>query len=92
MKLNKKWAIIALAAGIMLVGAFIFRKQLAVLAFDMFLSDKVEQSLDRTYKPIYETKDTIGIEDDPFSLLLLGIDQRDKEVGRSDSIRFSIPS
>ncbi|BFH15761.1 LCP family protein [Paenibacillus melissococcoides] len=90
MKLNKKWAIIALAAGIVLVGAFLFRKQLAVLAFDMFLSDKVEQSLDRTYKPIYETKDTIGIEDNPFSLLLLGIDQRDKEIGRSDSILYTV--
>ncbi|MDU5145323.1 MAG: LCP family protein [Paenibacillus dendritiformis] len=90
MKLNKKWAIIALAAGIVLFGAFLFRKQLAVLAFDMFLSDKVEKSLDRTYKPIYDKKDTIGIDDDPFSLLLLGIDQRDKEVGRSDSMLYTV--
>lgn len=90
MKLNKKWAIIALAAGIVLIGAFLLRKQLAVFAFDMFLSDKVEKSLDRTYKPIYDKKDTIGIEDDPFSLLLLGIDQRDKEVGRSDSILYTV--
>ncbi|MGG4395643.1 LCP family protein [Paenibacillus thiaminolyticus] len=90
MKLNNKWAIIALAAGIVLVGAFLFRKQLAVFAFDMFLSDKVEKSLDRTYKPLYDTKDTIGIDDDPFSLLLLGIDQRDKEVGRSDSMLYTV--
>lgn len=90
MKLNKKWAIIALAAGIVLIGAFLFRKQLAIFAFDMFLSDKVEKSLDRTYKPIYDTKDTVSIEDDPFSVLLLGIDQRDKEVGRSDSILYTV--
>lgn len=90
MKLNKKWAIIALAAGIVLIGAFLLRKQLAVFAFDMFLSDKVEKSLDRTYKPIYDTEDTVGIDDDPFSLLLLGIDQRDKEVGRSDSILYTV--
>lgn len=90
MKLNNKWAIIAIAAGIVLVGAFLFRKQLAVIAFDMFLSDKVEKSLDRTYKPLYDTKATIGIDDDPFSLLLLGIDQRDKEVGRSDSMLYTV--
>ncbi|MDG0874473.1 LCP family protein [Paenibacillus thiaminolyticus] len=90
MKFNKKWAIIVLAAGLVLIGGFLFRKQLAVFAFDMFLSDKVEKSLDRTYKPLYDTKDIIGIDDDPFSLLLLGIDQRDKEVGRSDSMLYTV--
>lgn len=46
--------------------------------------------MDQAYKPLHETQDLIGVDDHPFSLLLLGIDQRDKEVGRSDSMLYTV--
>ncbi|WP_019420375.1 LCP family protein [Paenibacillus sp. OSY-SE] len=90
MRKYKKWGIVLLTVVILAIGGFLFRKQLAVLAFDMFLSERVEKTLEQTYKPIIGKIEVIREENTPFSLLLLGIDQRDKEAGRSDSIIYSI--
>lgn len=86
MKKYKKWGIILTI--IMTVGicGFIFRKQLVVLAFDMFYSRYVEQTLDKSYNPIEGREETTREVTAPFLVLLLGIDQRDKETGRSDTI------
>lgn len=56
MRKYKIWGIILLALAILATGGFLFRKQLAVLAFDMFLSDRVEKTLEQTYKPIIGKK------------------------------------
>lgn len=89
-----KQAIIALV--ILLIagaGAYIFRKPLAVMAFDLFLSGKVEQTLERSYsplageeaKPVEQEQQT-----EPFSALLLGVDQRSNEAARSDTMIYAV--
>ncbi|MCY9530410.1 LCP family protein [Paenibacillus sp. UNC217MF] len=88
MKIKKKWIVISLSFVFVLTVGYVLRKELALLTFDMFLSNQVEKKLEETYKPI-TIKDPL-VHDEPFSVLLLGIDQRDKEVGRSDSMIYSI--
>ena len=88
MKIKKKWIVISLSFVLVMTVGYVLRKELALLTFDMFLSNQVEKKLEETYKPI-TIKDPL-VHDEPFSVLLLGIDQRDKEVGRSDSMIYSI--
>lgn len=92
MKKNKykKWGIALAIIAIVGLSGFIFRKQLAVLAFDMFLSGHVEETLDKSYKPIEGKEEVIRKVTEPFSVLLLGVDQRGKEIGRSDTIIYSV--
>lgn len=88
---SKKWWIILGVVLILGLSGFIFQKQLAMFAFDIFLSDTVENKLSDSYKPI-DGKPGVDREITmPFSVLLLGVDQRDEdEIGRSDTIIFSI--
>lgn len=88
MKIKKKWIVILLSFVLVMTMGYVMRKELALLTFDMFLSNQVEKKLEETYKPI--TIKAPLVHDEPFSVLLLGIDQRDKEVGRSDSMIYSI--
>lgn len=88
MKIKKKWIMISLSFVLVMTVGYVLRKELALLTFDMFLSNQVEKKLEETYKPI--TIKNPLVHDEPFSVLLLGIDQRDKEVGRSDSMIYSI--
>ncbi len=87
----KKWWIIAGVVIILGLGGVIFWKQLAIFAFDIFLSGTVEDKLTESYKPI-DGKPVVEREiTEPFSVLLLGVDQRDEdEIGRSDTIICSI--
>jgi LCP family protein required for cell wall assembly len=75
-------------------GAYIYRKEMAVLAFDLFLSGQVEETLERSYAPIEgdEPKPVVEANQEikPFSVLLLGVDQRDKEPARSDTLIYSV--
>ncbi|MDG0873166.1 LCP family protein [Paenibacillus thiaminolyticus] len=90
MKKYKKWWIAFLVIAIIGFGGFFFRKQIAVLAFDMFLSGHVEETLENSYKPIEGKEEVIRKVTEPFSVLLLGIDARGNEVGRSDTIIYSV--
>ncbi|MCM3340990.1 LCP family protein [Paenibacillus sp. MER TA 81-3] len=90
MKKYKKWGIAFAVIAIIGFSGFFFRKQIAVLAFDMFLSGHVEETLDKSYKPIEGKEEVIRKVTEPFSVLLLGVDQRDKEIGRSDTIIYSV--
>jgi len=86
---KKRWIILATVL-LLGIGGFVFRKDLAILAFDLFLSDTVEQKLTPSYQPV-EEKPVIDRElEDPFSVALLGVDQRDDEVGRSDTVIYSV--
>ncbi|WP_314590186.1 LCP family protein [Paenibacillus terrigena] len=92
-KLNIKKRYIAMSlVVIVLVGGFVFRKQLMLLGFDLFLSGQVEKKLEGSYEPIEgkPNENKITPAGDPFSTLLLGIDQRGKEVGRSDTIIYTV--
>ncbi|MBB3068571.1 LCP family protein required for cell wall assembly [Paenibacillus baekrokdamisoli] len=68
------------------------RSALAMWGFDVFLSDNVEKKLEKSYKPL-EGRVTTPVaykKESPFSLLLLGVDQRDKEIGRSDTMIYTV--
>jgi LCP family protein required for cell wall assembly len=75
-------------------GAYIYRKEMAVLAFDLFLSGQVEETLEKSYAPIEgdEPKPVVEANQEikPFSVLLLGVDQRENEPARSDTMIYSI--
>ncbi|MCQ6563433.1 LCP family protein [Paenibacillus mendelii] len=94
-RLSRKWKwIISLLAVVLLVGTagYYNRGMLATWGFDVFLKDKVKEKLGQSYKPLpnRETKPVVYKKEDPFSLLLLGVDQRDKEIGRSDTMIYTV--
>jgi len=94
-RLSRKWKwIISLLAVVLLVGTagYYNRGMLATWGFDVFLKDKVKDKLGQSYKPLpsRETKPVAYKKEDPFSLLLLGVDQRDKEIGRSDTMIYTV--
>lgn len=71
------------------------RVTLAMWGFDLFLSGEVKKQLEGSYVPIegrepQNVSYTDMTNSKPFSLLLLGVDQRDKEVGRSDTMIVSV--
>ena len=93
-KPNKKWKkplIITLSVLLVLGGlGFIYQKQLVVFAFNLFASATVKDALDDSFKPAGDKDAPVVEHTDPFSLLLLGIDQRDNEPSRSDTIIYSV--
>ncbi|MDR9853714.1 LCP family protein [Paenibacillus sp. VCA1] len=90
---------ISIAVIVLLIAgsSYVFRKQLAVMAFDMFLSKRVESSLQKAYQPL-ESKDNgptkpaepVVYQNKPFSVLLLGSDQRKDEPARSDTLIYAV--
>ncbi|MBW4838832.1 MAG: LCP family protein [Paenibacillaceae bacterium] len=94
-KNRKKMAMIILVA-LLLIGAggYLFRKPLAVMAFDLFLSGKVEETLERSYSPLEgEQAQSVQPQEEnmkPFSVLLLGVDQRNNEPARSDTMIYAV--
>jgi len=89
---TKKWTLISLTALILLAGsAYLFRKELSVFGFNAVLKKDVKTTLDKSYKPVgYESKSPKIEVSEPFSLLLLGIDQREGEPSRSDTMIYSV--
>lgn len=92
---KRKWLYTASAAVvILLVAVFFNRGTLAAFGFDWLLQGQVEKQLEQTYKPIDGREpvpvSTIDKKQDPFSVLLLGVDQRGKEIGRSDTMIYTI--
>ncbi|KAA9005149.1 LytR family transcriptional regulator [Paenibacillus spiritus] len=90
---------IALAMIVLLgAGVFLFRNPLKVLAFDIFLADQVEQTLqEKSYVPLKPDNGTKGVapepiayKSDPFSVMLLGTDQRGNETARSDTMIYAV--
>ncbi|MEO2207865.1 LCP family protein [Paenibacillus pabuli] len=95
-KPKKRWKkplIITLSVLIVLGGlGYVYQKQLVLLAFELFASGTVKEALDDSYKPVGDPNAEVPVvqHTDPFSLLLLGIDQRDNEPSRSDTIIYSV--
>lgn len=73
-------------------GAYTFRKPLALMAFDLFLSGQVEEKLEKSYSPIdgEKPKPVAAKQTEPFTALLLGVDQRDNEPARSDTLIYAV--
>lgn len=91
--MKRKTLYIALAA-VVLLGSlgYLFRTQLAVVAFDLFMSDKVESSLEKSYKPLEsdQNPEPVVLQSEPFNVLLLGSDQREDEPARSDTMMLAV--
>lgn len=88
-----KW-LIGIIAFVILVGTvgYYNRVALGMWGFDMFLADDVEKKLEDSYKPL-EGRNTQQIaykKEAPFSMLLLGVDQRKNEIGRSDTMIYTV--
>lgn len=96
---GRAWLIALCVVLVLGLGGFIFRKELMVLAFDTFLAGTVKEALDESYVPIDQPGKGGGEEQEltvaeltkePFSVLLLGTDQREDEIARTDSIIYSV--
>lgn len=96
-KRTKIYISIAVAIFLVAGSALAFRKELAVMAFDLFLSKQVESSLQKSYQPL-DSQDRMPLipaepvvyQNKPFSVLLLGSDQRKNEPGRSDTLIYAV--
>ena len=91
-----KW-ISGIMAFVIALGLFGYynRTTLALWGFDMFLSDQVKDELQKSYKPLdgrdpQNTSYTDMNDSKPFSVLLLGVDQRENEKGRSDTMIVAV--
>ncbi|MEE4578752.1 LCP family protein [Paenibacillus polymyxa] len=77
------------------VGGYLFRKQLTLVAFDWFVSPTLESKLEKSYQPRQskeqQPQETVAYQKEPFSVLLLGTDQRpnEKARGRSDTVIYA---
>lgn len=92
---KRKWLYTSAAVlSVLIIAAFFNRGALASLGFDWFVQGQLEKKLEQTYKPI-EGRDPVQTSTynkklDPFSVLLLGVDQRGKETGRSDTMIYTV--
>ncbi|WP_051287442.1 LCP family protein [Paenibacillus taiwanensis] len=77
-------------AALLMLSVFVFRKQLAVFTFDVLMSGVVENKLNESYMPIEGREEIDRNTTEPFSVLLLGVDQRNDEIGRADTIIYAI--
>ncbi|HEY8528751.1 MAG TPA: LCP family protein [Paenibacillaceae bacterium] len=91
---KKRWTAGVLLA-VLLLGAIAYwqRTALALWGFDLFFAKSVERKLQKSYQPIdgrtEEQPAGQGLKEEakrPYTLLLLGVDQRGKERGRSDTV------
>lgn len=97
-KISKKMKIWYFSIATLLLvglGAFIFRKELMIFGFNNIVAPTIEHTLEESYVPLEDTEEsglqaTTENKDRPFSILLLGTDQRGKENGLSDSIIYTV--
>ncbi|MBO9598707.1 MAG: LCP family protein [Cohnella sp.] len=93
---NRKRLRIALlsALGVLVIAAGLIysnRGALAALGYDWFLADKVEESMKDSYKPLSDRPEKAPmVVKEPFSMLLLGVDARANERGRSDTMIYTV--
>ncbi|WP_454193346.1 LCP family protein [Paenibacillus sp. Marseille-Q7038] len=96
-KPKSKKPLIITAIILLLIGTmgFAFRKELVAVAFQLFLEDTVKDTFKDSYEPIKVTgpagdEEKQGELTKPFSMLLLGVDEREGDVGRSDTMIYAV--
>jgi len=95
MRKTKRWKIVlAVTASLVVVLAglgYANRGTLSAWGYDWFLSDKVEKSFADSYQPLTDRPETVKpVVEEPFSMLLMGVDARAKERGRSDTLIYTV--
>jgi polyisoprenyl-teichoic acid--peptidoglycan teichoic acid transferase len=98
---KRRW-MAGIAAVVIVLGAigYMNRTAVALWGFDMLFKDQVENKLERSYQPLKrrETPEngpnaepvSHEAKQKPFTMLLLGVDARGKEQGRSDTMILSV--
>lgn len=102
MKLSRRriYAVSLSVVAVLALFGYLFRTQLALAGFDLFLSDRVERELERSYQPFERRPPAIDSpvrpepvvreKHSPLTLLLLGVDARGRERGRSDTMILTV--
>ncbi|WP_391572382.1 LCP family protein [Cohnella sp.] len=91
----RRWhKIVAVSAALLIVLAgvgYANRGALSAIGYDIFLSDKVESSFANSYQPLTNRPVVEKpVVEEPFSMLLMGVDARAKERGRSDTLIYTV--
>ncbi|XID91691.1 LCP family protein [Paenibacillaceae bacterium WGS1546] len=95
MRKFSRWKVVTLSALVLLVAlggiAYVNRGALAALGYDVLFSDRVESSFANSYQPLKNRPPKSGSRiEEPFSILLMGVDARARERGRSDTLIYTI--
>jgi len=88
----KMISIVSAALLLVLAGVgYANRGVLSAWGYEIFLSDKVEASFANSYQPLTDRPATPEPKvEEPFSMLLMGVDARAKERGRSDTLIYTV--
>ncbi|MFC4601355.1 LCP family protein [Cohnella hongkongensis] len=93
-KLRRWHKIVASSVALLIVLAgigYANRGALSSLGYDLLLSDQVESSFADSYQPLTDRPVVEKPEvEEPFSVLLMGVDARAKERGRSDTLIYTV--
>lgn len=95
MRKYRRFKLIMISALVLFIVAigvvYLNRGALSALGYDWFLSDKVEASFADSYQPLKDRDEVAKPEvEKPFSMLLLGVDARANEQGRSDTLIYTV--
>lgn len=71
---------------------FVYKKQISLFLFDTFAAKDIKEKLDESYEAVGHEPDPEEevSSTEPFSVLLLGVDPRGNERGRSDSMIVAV--
>ncbi|MCR8658614.1 LCP family protein [Paenibacillus endoradicis] len=93
-KKKRKKIILYISLIVVLIAAICgltFKNQIAFWLFKSLYSEDIDKAFQHAYVPIDNVEPQIAIKDkEPFSLLLLGVDQREQEAARSDAIIYAV--
>lgn len=80
--------LIIVAAGVMYAN----KGALSAIGYDLLLSDQVEESFEDSYVPLKDRQEVVEAPqvEKPFSMLLMGVDARGNEQGRSDTLIYTV--
>lgn len=93
---RKRWIYAGSALAVALIAVlYLNRGALAMIGFDWFVAGHIEKEIEKTYQPIKGRENNypanvVNKKADPIAFLLMGIDQRGKETGRSDTLLYAV--